>query len=104
MRDRKEVREEGRRKAAEAELEARESNRALARAWKEGKDPIPLPELIRRVKDVEKRLLHGPCWGMRPRTLLLMEGRPRWERRWLEHNQKLVEYGYKLVRERGGKI
>ncbi len=104
MRDRKEAREEGRQRAAEEDLHAREGNLALARGWKEGKDPIPLYELTRRVKDVEKRLLHGPCWGMRQGELLLMEGRPRWERRWLEHNQKLVEYGYKLVRERGGKI
>lgn len=86
----------------EGDEERRERNLALARYWREGGDGLGVHELLRRVKDVGERVVGGyrkfRSFG---EVRVVSE---KWERDWLMHNERLYEYGRRLVEERGGKI
>jgi uncharacterized protein (DUF2126 family) len=84
----------------EKEHQQREQRLAQARYWRENGQSMTVKELIARVKDVEARML----LGYRQSKKILNEELPsmRWEQSWREDNQRLWEYGKRLIKERGG--
>ena len=67
---------------------------------------MTLPDLVARVKDIEMRLLLGP-----PKVELTLEkgeepGIPdivNYEKSWREYEERLLKYGKRLIKERGGR-